>query len=72
MITVGKNNLDLKQIAESGQCFRWQKLDKAGNKYSIVANGLYDIYAGRRGIWVFWKNQHNKRRNRRTPDRNRA
>lgn len=41
MITVGKNNLNLKQIAESGQCFRWQKLDKAGNKYSIVANGLY-------------------------------
>lgn len=28
---------NLKQIAESGQCFRWKQLDEEGNKYKIIA-----------------------------------
>lgn len=43
MITKDIDNLDLEQIAESGQCFRWQKLDRNG--YRIIAFGNYlDIY----------------------------
>lgn len=39
MITKDINNFDLEQIAESGQCFRWKKLDNG--KYRIPALGSY-------------------------------
>lgn len=35
-------NMNLKQIADSGQCFRWKQMESAGTlKYSIVAFGKY-------------------------------
>lgn len=34
------NNFNIKQIADSGQCFRLRKLGQDG-KYSVVSNGLY-------------------------------
>lgn len=37
MATFYMKNCSLKQIAESGQCFRWQQLDEKGNKYRIIA-----------------------------------
>ena len=37
MITKEIDYLSLEQIAESGQCFRWRKLDD--NKYMIPAFG---------------------------------
>lgn len=37
MTTLYLDNFDLRQIAESGQCFRWQRLDEKGNKYKIIA-----------------------------------
>ncbi|NCC42480.1 MAG: 8-oxoguanine DNA glycosylase [Clostridia bacterium] len=41
MITRIIDNCNLKQIAESGQAFRWKQLDETGNKYSIIAYGDY-------------------------------
>lgn len=33
------DNMDLRQIAESGQCFRWKKLEGRDDTYNIVAFG---------------------------------
>ena len=40
MYTVVVENFDVKQIAESGQCFRWHQLEDE-NSYSVVAFGKY-------------------------------
>lgn len=40
MYSVVVDNFDVKQIAESGQCFRWHQLEDE-NSYSIVAFGKY-------------------------------
>lgn len=40
-VMIERINMNLKQIAESGQCFRWKQLDESGKKYSIVAYGEY-------------------------------
>lgn len=39
MISKTINNLNLKQIAESGQCFRWKQIEE--KRYSVVAFGKY-------------------------------
>ncbi len=39
MLTRMIDSLDLKQIAESGQCFRWRKLSE--NTYGLIAFGRY-------------------------------
>lgn len=39
MFEIEIQNLNLEQIANSGQCFRWKKIDE--NKYGIVAYGKY-------------------------------
>lgn len=39
MLIIQKENLDIKQIAESGQCFRMNEIE--GNKYCTVAYGRY-------------------------------
>ncbi len=41
MIEITVDNMSLRQIAESGQAFRWEKLDDRHNRYSIVAYGKY-------------------------------
>lgn len=43
MKVVKSGNLNLRQIAESGQCFRWQQLDKEGNRYLIVTGRHYTV-----------------------------
>lgn len=40
MQTIFVENFDVKQIAESGQCFRWHQLEDE-NAYSVVAFGKY-------------------------------
>ena len=66
MITLAIKNFNLKQIAESGQCFRWQQLDSRGWRYSIIASGEYieveqiaentfSFYCGDRIFREFWK-----------------
>ncbi len=66
MITLAIKNFNLKQIAESGQCFRWQQLDSRGWRYSIIASGEYIeveqiaentfyFYCGDRIFREFWK-----------------
>ena len=37
MITKEIENMDLYQIAESGQCFRWKRLDEPIPAYAIIA-----------------------------------
>ena len=39
MVKFECDNFDLKQIAESGQCFRWFEKSKSIPRYNIVANG---------------------------------
>ena len=39
MYRVTIDNMDLRQIAESGQCFRWKKLEQQENTYNVVAFG---------------------------------
>ena len=39
MIKKSIDYLNLQQIADSGQCFRWKKQDD--NKYSVIAYGKY-------------------------------
>lgn len=39
MFTIKISDMNLKQIAESGQCFRWRKLED--NRYCVVARGQY-------------------------------
>lgn len=41
MIEITVDNMSLRQIAESGQAFRWKELDDSHNRYSIVAYGEY-------------------------------
>lgn len=41
MVTREIDNFNLKQIAESGQCFRWERIDDAGFKYRIIAEDKY-------------------------------
>lgn len=42
MITITKNNFSIRQICESGQCFRLQKLNELpGEKYGLTAFGRY-------------------------------
>lgn len=41
MVTREIDNFNLKQIAESGQCFRWEQIDDAGFKYRIIAEDKY-------------------------------
>lgn len=66
MITMTIDNFNLKQIAESGQCFRWKQIDKQGYRYSIIANGEYveveqaadktfAFYCDDRTFREFWK-----------------
>ena len=51
MITREIPYFNLEQIAESGQCFRWFKIDK--NKYRIIAFGKY-IEVSQEGIRIFF------------------
>ena len=41
MYKITIDNMDLKQIAESGQCFRWKQIEEKDNtyKYNIAAFG---------------------------------
>lgn len=39
MFQIKIENMNLAQIADSGQCFRWKKIEE--NKYSVVAYGHY-------------------------------
>lgn len=41
MIEITVDNMNLRQIAESGQAFRWNQLDESGYHYSIVAYSKY-------------------------------
>ena len=41
MVEIKADNINLQQIAESGQAFRWNQLDESGHSYSIVAYGKY-------------------------------
>ena len=41
MVKIKADNINLQQIAESGQAFRWNQLDESGHSYSIVAYGKY-------------------------------
>lgn len=41
MITITKDNFSIKQICESGQCFRLERLDISGECYGLTAFGKY-------------------------------
>lgn len=59
-------NFNLKQIAESGQCFRWQQMDVRGCEYRIIASEKYieveqieektfSFYCSEQEFQEFWK-----------------
>lgn len=39
MVRIDKSSFNIEHIANSGQCFRWQRITQ--NKYAFVANGQY-------------------------------
>lgn len=41
MVKIKADNINLQQIAASGQAFRWNQLDESGHSYSIVAYSKY-------------------------------
>ena len=44
MFEIEIQNMNLEQIADSGQCFRWKRIeteDENASKYAIVAFGRY-------------------------------
>ena len=41
MVEIKVDNINLQQIATSGQAFRWNQLDENSHSYSIVAYGKY-------------------------------
>lgn len=66
MVILSIDNFNLKQIAESGQCFRWKQADARGYRYSIIANGecieveqiadkTFAFYCNDRTFSEFWK-----------------
>lgn len=41
MVNITKDNFSIRQICESGQCFRMQRLEGKGEKYVLTALGRY-------------------------------
>ena len=65
MVVTFKDDLDLNKIAESGQCFRWQKTEE--NTWQIVTgtellyakkveSGQYDFDCTETAYKTVWKN----------------
>lgn len=52
MLQITKDNLDLSQICQSGQCFRMTKEDE--NLYSVIADGRYLEIEQRKDNFIFY------------------
>lgn len=65
MIRISMDNFNLKQIAESGQCFRWKQLDKEGRCFKFISgsrsiaihqhgDNMFDFYCNEEEFTDTW------------------
>lgn len=65
MIRISMENFNLKQIAESGQCFRWKQLDKKGMCFEFISgsksiaihqhsDNMFDFYCNEEEFTNTW------------------